>query len=123
MSVYVLQQPATLQNDKRAHIMELLQESSQITLWLDLKLLRSLITCNETAPKHYCSLLRIVMMCVVVRFLYAPPPPATRTLGDPQSSQTEGMIHVCYLSWSLWRFSLSRAQLLMYKSFWGTETN
>lgn len=44
--------------------------------------------------------------------------PATRTLLDPQSSQTEGMIHVCVLSWSLWRFPQSRAQLL-YKGFLG----
>lgn len=73
--------PATLQSDRGAHVVELLQNVFKLhSGWTLMKRHQSLITCNETAPKHYCSVLRIVIMCVVVRFLYAPPhlPPTPR---------------------------------------------
>lgn len=77
--MYVLQQPPSLQNDRRAHIVGLLKKIFKFNCgWKLMKHHVSLITCHETTPKHYCSV--FVIMCVV-RLLCATPHPANPHTG------------------------------------------
>ena len=83
-----LQKSARCRKDLRGHV-----NYTLVTLWSSFVNMPSKLLPSIAA--EYCN----DVCCLEVSV-------CPHTLVDPQSSQTVGMIHVCYLSWPLWRFSV-----------------